>query len=335
MAGSARGDEPAADQRTRSCATELVCRDCDARLPLADTAFRCPGCGKGLDIDYDYELRQRAASPRCAPARAAPQHLALRGAAADRRRRAPRRGSASFSGHTPLIRADRLGAELGLRNLYLKDDSTNRPSPLLQGPRRRDGRRPRCWSWARTRSAASRPATSAPPIASLARQGGRRRLRLLPRHLEAAKARGCRALGAKVCQLDGNYDEANRACRELALSERHASSPTSPCARSTPRGRRRSPSRSSSSSTGARPTTSSCRPPAARSPRACTRAWTSWRWSAWRRPRATKHPHRPAERLLARSRRAILEGAREIDAADARDRSRTRWRSARPATATS
>ncbi len=33
-----------------------------------------------------------------------------------------------FSGQTPLIRAERLGAELGLRNLYLKDDSTNRPS---------------------------------------------------------------------------------------------------------------------------------------------------------------------------------------------------------------
>ena len=32
------------------------------------------------------------------------------------------------AGYTPLIRADRLGAELGLGNLYLKDDSTSRPS---------------------------------------------------------------------------------------------------------------------------------------------------------------------------------------------------------------
>src|SRR5437870_12896504 len=30
------------------------------------------------------------------------------------------------------------------------------------------------------------------------------------------KARACRALGAKVCQVDGNYDEANRRCREVA-----------------------------------------------------------------------------------------------------------------------
>src|SRR5580765_2335333 len=33
-----------------------------------------------------------------------------------------------FAGLTPLIRADRLGAELGLSNLFIKDDSTNRPS---------------------------------------------------------------------------------------------------------------------------------------------------------------------------------------------------------------
>src|SRR5258708_19513358 len=45
-----------ADQRTRSCATELVCHDCGLRLPLLDTTFKCLGCGQGLDIDYDYEL---------------------------------------------------------------------------------------------------------------------------------------------------------------------------------------------------------------------------------------------------------------------------------------
>ncbi|HEX3323737.1 MAG TPA: hypothetical protein VHR65_01175, partial [Solirubrobacterales bacterium] len=42
--------------RTRSCATELVCRDCGRRLPLLDTTSKCLGCGQGLDVDYDYEL---------------------------------------------------------------------------------------------------------------------------------------------------------------------------------------------------------------------------------------------------------------------------------------
>ncbi|HEV7483017.1 MAG TPA: pyridoxal-phosphate dependent enzyme, partial [Solirubrobacterales bacterium] len=39
-----------------------------------------------------------------------------------------------------------------------------------------------------------------------------------PGNMEKGKAKACRALGAQVCQLDGNYDEANRACRELSLA---------------------------------------------------------------------------------------------------------------------
>ena len=51
-----------ADQRTRSCATELVCPDCGHRAPLLDTGFRCPDCAKGYDIDYDYELARERIS---------------------------------------------------------------------------------------------------------------------------------------------------------------------------------------------------------------------------------------------------------------------------------
>jgi len=39
-----------------------------------------------------------------------------------------------------------------------------------------------------------------------------------PNALEDMKARACRALGAKVCQVEGNYDQANRRCREVAES---------------------------------------------------------------------------------------------------------------------
>ena len=50
------------EDRTRSCATEMVCRDCGRTYPLLDTAFRCHGCGNGLDIDYDYELAKKRLS---------------------------------------------------------------------------------------------------------------------------------------------------------------------------------------------------------------------------------------------------------------------------------
>ena len=121
-----------------------------------------------------------------------------------------------FSGQTPLIRAERLGAELGLANLYLKDDSTNRPSLSYKDRVVGDRRRPRAGAGQRPRSAAYRPATSAPPPPSLAAKAGLKPYVFYPANLERAKARSCRALGAQVCQLNGTYDEANRACRELA-----------------------------------------------------------------------------------------------------------------------
>ncbi|HEX6688821.1 MAG TPA: threonine synthase [Solirubrobacterales bacterium] len=204
-----------ADQRTRSCATELVCRDCGLRLPLLDTTFKCLGCGQGLDIDYDYEL---------AAARLADQPVAERElniwrfeellpiVDAGARARVGR-----YSGRTPLIHADRLGAELGLRKLYLKDDSTQRPSlsykdrvvsmavaRLLE----LGGEEIGCVSTGNVGTA----------VASLSAKAGVAAYVFYPSNLERGKARACRALGAAVIQLDGNYDEANRACRELALA---------------------------------------------------------------------------------------------------------------------
>ena len=112
--------------RTRSCATELVCPDCGYRTPLRDTTFRCPAAARA----------STSTTTTSAPSSGSPS------AALDERplniwryeellpiviRSAPERVG-RFSGQTPLIRAERLGAELGLSNLYIKDDSTNRPS---------------------------------------------------------------------------------------------------------------------------------------------------------------------------------------------------------------
>ncbi|MEX2108959.1 MAG: hypothetical protein WD827_08760, partial [Solirubrobacterales bacterium] len=103
-------------QPTRSCATELVCHDCGLRLPLLDTTFKCLGCGQGLDIDYDYELaasriQERAAAERPLTLWRFEELLPIVDARAQAR-------VAQNSSPTPLIHADRLGAELGLPKLY-------------------------------------------------------------------------------------------------------------------------------------------------------------------------------------------------------------------------
>jgi threonine synthase len=202
-------------RRTRSCATELVCRDCGYRTPLMDQAFKCPACGEGLDIDYDYErakevIAEHGLSDRPWNVWRFEELLPITSADAQDR-------VAQFAGQTPLIKADRLGAELGLKNLYLKDDSTNRPSlsykdrvvgmaiaRLLELGKDEVG----CVSTGNVGSA----------VAALAAKAGAQAYVFYPGNMEKGKAMACRALGAQVCQLDGNYDQANRACRELSLA---------------------------------------------------------------------------------------------------------------------
>jgi threonine synthase len=206
---------PGSSQRTRSCATGLACHRCEKRYELADTVFACPDCGKGLDVVYDYELAARHF--RDVPTAERPHNiwhfeelLPIVDASAQAR-------VGQFSGYTPLIRADRLGAELGIDNLYLKDDSTSRPSlsykdrvvsmsvaRLLERGKGEIG----CVSTGNVGTA----------VASLAAKAGVDAYVFYPNRLEDMKARACMALGAKVCQVEGNYDEANRRCREVAES---------------------------------------------------------------------------------------------------------------------
>ena len=46
-------------------------------------------------------------------------------------------------GFTPLVKADRLAKALGIRELYIKNDTVNYPTLVLQGSRRLRGAEPR------------------------------------------------------------------------------------------------------------------------------------------------------------------------------------------------
>jgi threonine synthase len=204
-----------ADQRTRSCATELVCHDCELRLPLLDTTFRCLGCGQTLDIDYDYELARERVGELPIGERELniwrfEELLPIVDAKAKDR-------VGRYSGRTPLIHADRLGAELGLRKLYLKDDSTQRPS-LSYKDRVVSMAVARLLELGKTEMGCVSTGNVGTAVSSLAAKAGVAAYVFYPSNMERGKARACRALGAAVIQLDGNYDEANRACRELALA---------------------------------------------------------------------------------------------------------------------
>jgi threonine synthase len=200
-------------EQTRSCATDLVCHRCERRYPLTDTVFACPDCGKGLDIVYDYELA--ASHFKDFPSSERPHNvwhfeelLPILDASAQAR-------VGQHSGYTPLIRADRLGAELGLSNLYLKDDSSNRPS-LSYKDRVVSMSVARLLERGKTEIGCVSTGNVGTAVASLAAKAGVDAFIFYPNRLEEMKARVCMALGAKVVQVEGNYDEANRLCRQVA-----------------------------------------------------------------------------------------------------------------------
>ena len=237
-------------QRTRSCATELVCRKCELRSPLADGGAFCPRCGKSLDVDYDYELA--AQRIRETPMDERPLNIWF------------------LEELLPIHDAIGPGARGRVRGLHAPDPG--RPAgrrsgaaqplpqgrqhlpaqPLLQGPRRRAWRWRACWSSAARRSGASRPATSAPPWRRWPRRRGWRRTSSTPTAWRAPRpmpaARSARRCARWRATTTKPTKPAARSRKRRAWS-----SPTSRCAPSTPRAPRPRRMRSCSSSAGARP----------------------------------------------------------------------------------
>jgi threonine synthase len=201
--------------RTDSCATELTCRDCGYRTPLLDTAFKCPACGEGLDIDYDYERAKERIAARGLEGR--PWNVWRFEELLPILSRNAQQRVAQFAGKTPLIHAERLGAELGLSNLYIKDDSTNRPS-LSYKDRVVGMAIARLLELGKDEVGCVSTGNVGTAVAALAAQAGANPYIFYPGNMEKGKAKACRALGAQVIQLAANYDGANRACRELALT---------------------------------------------------------------------------------------------------------------------
>jgi threonine synthase len=200
-------------ERTRSCAIELVCHRCDNHYPLVEQVFACPACNKGLDIVYDYERAARHFEE--VPRSERPMNIWRFEELLPIVERSAQARVGRYAGYTPLIHADRLGAELGLSNLYLKDDSTSRPS-LSYKDRVVSMSVARLLELGHSELGCVSTGNVGTAVASLSAKAGVDAYVFYPNRLEDTKARACRALGAEVCQVEGNYDEVNKRCREIA-----------------------------------------------------------------------------------------------------------------------
>jgi len=119
------------------------------------------------------------------------------------------------SGFTPLLRADRLAAELGVRELYIKDDSANYPTFSYKD---------RVVSVAITKAVefgfdtvgCASTGNLAHSVAAHAAAAGVRAFVMVPHDLEEGKMVGMTVFGPRVVRIKGNYDDVNRLCSQIA-----------------------------------------------------------------------------------------------------------------------
>ena len=99
----------------------LTCHLCGAKYP-AQASWVCSECLGPLEVSYDYAAARKVMSRELIESRPPSlwRYLELLPVIE------PRTGF--NSGFTPLVRARRLAEELGVAELYIKDDSVNHPT---------------------------------------------------------------------------------------------------------------------------------------------------------------------------------------------------------------
>jgi threonine synthase len=187
----------------------LTCKECGTRYPITARMI-CDECFGPVEVSYDYAAmrgvvtRERIeAGPRSLwryrdllPIEGEPQ-AGLR------------------SGMTPLVRAERLGKQLGVRELWLKDDSANYPSFSYKD---------RVVAVAITRAiefgfetvGCASTGNLAHAVAAHAAAAGLRAVVFIPHDLEIGKVVGTLVFGPRMVKIRGSYDDVNRLCTEIA-----------------------------------------------------------------------------------------------------------------------
>ena len=117
-------------------------------------------------------------------------------------------------GSTPLVRADRLGASIGVEGLLIKDDTRN---PTLSFKDRAVAiAAARLGSFGLEALGCASTGNLAGATAAAAAAIGVPAYVFVPADLEPAKIEHALAYGATVVRIDGTYDDVNRLCLEVA-----------------------------------------------------------------------------------------------------------------------
>ena len=196
-------------ERNEGFMRALKCRECGREYPLTATHV-CEFDFGPLEVVYDYERIQESLTRATIQSR--PKSMwrfrELLPVVDD-----PTVGVQV--GFTPLIRADRLAKRLGIRELWIKNDTVNYPS-LSFKDRVVSVALSRAKELGFTTVACASTGNLANSVAANAASAGLRAYVFIPSDLEQGKILNSLIYGANVIGIKGHYDEVNRLCAEIA-----------------------------------------------------------------------------------------------------------------------
>lgn len=187
----------------------LKCRECGREYPLEATHV-CEFDFGPLEVAYDYDRIKKSLTKAALQSR--PQTMWRY------RELLPVAGEPTVGtqvGFTPLVKADRLARALGIRELWIKNDTVNYPTLSFKD---------RVVSVALSRSrelgfdtvACASTGNLANSVAANAASAGMKAYVFIPHDLEQGKVVNSLVYGANVIAIKGHYDEVNRLCAEIA-----------------------------------------------------------------------------------------------------------------------
>src|SRR3989440_8594200 len=187
----------------------LKCRECGREYPLTATHV-CEFDFGPLEVVYDYERIKETLTAAAIGGRpkAMWRYRELLPVLDD-----PTVGLQV--GFTPLIKADRLAKRLGIRELWIKNDTVNYPS-LSFKDRVVSVALSRAKELGFTTVACASTGNLANSVAANAASAGLRAYVFIPSDLEQGKIMNSLIYGANVIGIKGHYDEVNRLCAEIA-----------------------------------------------------------------------------------------------------------------------
>lgn len=186
----------------------LRCRECGREYP-AEPIHVCEFCFGPLEVEYDYDLIRNTVS----------REKIERGPKSLWRYidllpvEEPKVGLTA--GFTPLRKAENLGKVLGLKELYIKDDSVNHPT-LSFKDRVVSVALSKAVEFGFDTAACASTGNLANSVAAHSAQAGLNCYVFIPANLETQKIYGSLVYSPTVVAVEGNYDDVNRLCSEIA-----------------------------------------------------------------------------------------------------------------------